>query len=333
MDSPSLKLLFFGSGEFAVATLERLQCDAAPHRLLRVVTRPPQPAGRGKRLRPTPVAERCSEIGIPCEAPESANAPEFLERLASEAADLFIVADYGELLKKRFRAIPRLGVYNLHGSLLPRYRGAAPVVQALLAGDKVTGVTLFRIEKKLDAGPIVATRALELEEQETAGELEARLALVAADLLLDSLPAFASGQFSETEQDHEAATLAPKIEKRAAAIDWQSSAETICRGIRAYNPAPGAFTFLHRGEAVPQRTTVLRAVPHGSDDSASSGAPGTVVAVGKNSLYVACGEGRVEILQVQRAGKAPLDAGAYVRGARVAAGEVFSPRPETGGTP
>lgn len=303
-----LKIVFFGSGPFALPVLERLHAASSTYPLLRVVTRPDRPQARGRKVLPTPVRLRATELGIPCDAPETANAPSFLEALGAADPDLFLVADYGEMLRRGLREIPRLGIFNLHGSLLPRWRGAAPVAHAILAGDTESGVTLFRIERGLDSGPIVDTEKLALGEHETAGELEARLALCAADLIERNLPRFAAGPPRETAQDESRVTLAPKLDKASAQIDWEASAEAVSRQVRAYNPWPGAFSFLG-GE----RTIFLRVRPIAVDPGPGS-IPGSIAGLSKNSFSVRCGSGAVAVLELQREGKSPLDAAAYLRG-------------------
>ena len=289
------------------------------HELVGVYTRPPRPAGRGKKLRPTPVATLAEELGLRAEAPESANAPETLAALVLLEPDLFVVADYGEFLGKRFRELPRIGAFNLHGSLLPKHRGAAPVAYAILAGQRTTGVTLFRIERTLDSGPIVGARALDIGPEETAEDLEARLAELAAELLIDTLPSFAARTHQETPQDPDGVTLAPKLTKTEACIDWTKSAEQITNAVRAYNPWPGAYSFLARDSKAPDRTTFLRVRP----TSEEKGEPGAVVRADKKTLAVACGDAAIEVLEVRRAGKAPLGAPEFLRGSRVEMGDRF----------
>ena len=324
-----LRIAFFGSGEFALPVVRRLaslgnDASLVQAEMVGLYTRPPRRAGRGKKIRPTPVAALAADLGLQVEAPESANSPETLAALASLELDFILVADYGEFLGKRFRELPRIGAFNLHGSLLPKHRGAAPVAYALLAGEQTTGVTLFRIERTLDSGPIVGKCALEIGPEETAGELETRLSEIAADLFMDTLPSVAAGTHEETPQDPAGVTLAPKLTKEEARMDWTQSAEKLTRATRAYNPWPGAYSFLARGSKAPERTTFLRLRPitdHG-------GQPGVVVRADKSGLIVACGNGAVEILEVQRAGKAPLPAVEFLRGSRLVVGDRFVTNPE-----
>jgi methionyl-tRNA formyltransferase len=318
-----MRVVFFGSGAFALPALERLAGATASHRLLAVVTRPARPGGRGKKLKPTPVYEKALALGLPCESPASVNDPAYLETLAALAPDLFVVVDYGEILAKRFRELARIGAFNLHASLLPRYRGAAPVAHALLAGETRTGVTLFRIEKEIDSGPIVGAAALEVGELETTGELEGRLAELAASLLEHHLQAFASGSFTETPQDASLATFAPKLVKNAGLIDWNRTPGELTRFVRAMNPWPGAYSFLQSPGKNPERTIFLRVRPAAGAAAGPAQAPGTVAAVEKNGFHIRCHSGAIEVLELQRAGKAPLDAASYLRGRNLVPGDRF----------
>jgi methionyl-tRNA formyltransferase len=323
-----VKVVFFGSGTFAVPALELLHGRSPRHPLRLAVTRPDRPAGRGRKLLPTPVRLRAAELGVACEAPDSANDPGFLDRLERVGADLFIVADYGEMLRKRLREAPSIGTFNLHASLLPAYRGAAPVVHALLAGEEETGVTLFRVEKGLDTGPIVGSARTGIAPLETAGELEERLARLAAGLLDASLDAFAAETFRETPQDERLATRAPKLEKRAGAVDWSLAPRALVNFVRALNPWPGAFSFLLGKDGRPERTVFLRvkeAAPGGEDLP-----PGTVIDVRGDGFTVRAGGGAVEVLEVQREGKAPLRAAEYLRGRPLRPGDVFAAGPGPG---
>ena len=325
-----MKVLLFGSGPFGLPVLDCLyQNQSARHlEVLRVVTRPDRPHGRGKKVASTPVHARAQDLGLPCDAPESAQSPEYLDLLSSLKPDLFIVIDYGEILRKRLREIPRVGVFNLHASLLPRYRGAAPIAHALLAGEKVTGVTLFRIEKGLDSGPIVDSEQVEIGPLETAGELEQRLSRLAAQVLERNLDAFGSGKLSQAPQDERLATFAPKLEKKMGNIDWGRSPEALTNFMRALNPWPGAFSFLHSAGKPPERTIFLRAKPAGKRTESLS-KEGSVEEVRKDGFTVRCGQGSLEPLEVQREGKAALSAGAYLRGRALKPGDYFCSQVKT----
>ena len=315
---PLVNIVFFGSGPFALPALELLGQGPLGHKLVCVVSRPDRPQRRGRQVIPMPARAKALELGLPCEAPETANDSAFLGSLSKLSPDIFIVADYGEMLRKPLRELPRIGIFNLHGSLLPRWRGAAPVVHSILNGDRESGVTLFRIEKGLDSGPIIDAARAQIGERETAGELEARLARLAADLLERNLVAFDEGTFRESSQDDSLATLAPKIEKSHGGIPWDKPALEVVNRIRAFNPWPGAFSFLDS-----ERTILLRATLAEGAES-SSGAPGVIVSVRKDGFRVRCGQGSIEVLQLQREGKAPLDAAAYLRGKALKPGDRFS---------
>ena len=326
-----LTIVFFGSGPFALPSLERLlqlgNQRPGVH-VAHIVTRPDRPAGRGRSIRPTPVRQRARELGVEALAPESANDPSFLERLmAQHAPDLFIVADYGEFLRKRFRELPRIGSFNLHGSLLPKHRGAAPVAYAITGGDTVTGVTLFRIEKELDSGPIVDAIEVPIGMAETAGELEDRLAQAAADLLERAIDRFVSGAFTESPQDHAAASLAPKLTKAQGQVDWGAPADAIHNTVRAMTPWPGAYSFLRRRTDEHDERVRLHTVAVLDTEPTQGSSPGTVLEVTDDALVVACGRGRAAIMTLQRSGKQPLPAAAFVRGSPIAPGDFFTTKP------
>ncbi len=318
-----MRVVFFGAGAFGLPTLEMLHSRGKTVDLVRVVSRPDRPSGRGRKLTPTPVRARALELGIDCDTPEGANDPAYLDELASLKADVFIAVDYGEMLRRRLRELPRRGIFNLHPSLLPRYRGAAPVPHSLLAGEEVTGVTLFRIERKLDAGPIVDVEKVTVEPLETSGELEARLARVAAGLLERNLETFRGGDFQETPQDDELATFAPKLHKRDAAIDWNRDPVTLTNFVRAMNPWPAAWSVLRQAGRKPERTVFLRVRP-APGASRQGLRPGQVEDVRKDGFRIRCEGGAVEVLELQREGKAALPAAAYLQGRSLRPGDSFA---------
>ena len=315
-----MKVVFLGSGPFALPALEVLWRHRDEFPLLRVISRPARPGKRGRRLLPTPVAARCDELGMPCETPESINAPDVVAGLVELEADLFVVADYGQILRRGVLDAPRIGIYNLHGSVLPKYRGAAPVQYALLDGAEETGVTLFRIEAGLDSGPVVGVARLPIEAGETAGELEERLSHLAAELLEEHLAAFADGSFSETPQDDAAATLAPKIDKGFGRIDWTRRARDLDFFVRALNPWPIAHSWLLRDGMEPERTALLRAI---AVDSEGDETPGTITDVTKKHFDVRCGEGCLRVTEVQKPGKPAMAASAYLNGNALRVGDRF----------
>ncbi len=321
-----MSLLFLGSGPFALPALEAMV--RAGERPALVVTRPDRPGGRGRKPMPTPVREAAVALGLTVEAPATVNDAAYIERLKTLGPEVAIVADYGEILREPFLALPRVGIFNLHASLLPRHRGAAPVAAAILAGDGETGVTLFRIRKGLDDGLMVDRIATSIGAIETAGELEARLAKLSADLLVSNLPRLRSGRFSEEPQDTGRATLAPKLLPAMGAIDWSKPPQDLARFICALSPRPGAFSFLFgRGSPAPPpppRVKFLRARAT-ADSSPPSVPPGTISRVAKHGFWVAAGGGEIEVLDLQPPGKGPQTASAFLRGHPLALGERFGP--------
>lgn len=310
-----MRVVFLGSGPFGLPVLELLRGGIRGAELVRVVSRPDRPQGRVRRPTPMPAAARALELGIPCDTPETANDPAYLESLLALEPDIFVVADYGELLKAALRAIPRIGAFNLHASLLPAYRGAAPVAHAVLCGERATGVTLFRIVGRLDAGPIVDRESTEVGALETAGELEARLSLLAARLLERNLERFREGSFPEEPQDGARATQAPKLTKDQGRIDWSLDSVRLTNLVRALNPWPVAWSFLVSPGRRPERTAFLRVRPGPPDRTLSeTGPPGTIVVAGKEGFRVRCRGGAVEVLELQREGSRPVDGAAYLRG-------------------
>lgn len=316
-----MRVVLLASGPFALPVVELLRRVSSSYPLVGVVTRPDRPARRGRKLQPTPVRRRCLELGLECHAPATVNSAEFVDELRGARPDLIVTSDYGEILKEDLLSLPPIGVFNLHASLLPAYRGAAPVAHALLEGEKVTGVSLFRMERGLDTGPVVAQAPIDVEPDETAGELEARLSVVAARLLEETLPAFADGSFRETPQDHDRATLAPKLTKAGATVDWDSEPERLVNFVRALNPWPVAFTHILRSGRKPERISLLRLAPGTAASRTASAAPGTVVSVSKKDLHIACRDGAIRILELQREGKAAMDIRAYLCGNPLQSGD------------
>ncbi len=318
-----MKVVFFGSGPFATAALETLVARGQRYPLVRVYTRPDRPARRGRKMLPTPVKTRAAELDVDCRSPESVNHAPTLDEIGALEADLFVVADYGEILRGPFLQTPAIGAFNLHGSILPKYRGAAPVAHAILAGEKESGVTLFRVERELDSGPIVATATTGIRPRENAGELEARLATLSAELLDAQLPLLADGRFTETPQDHEHATKAPKLTKEDGLIDFRRSAEEVDALVRAMSPWPSAYAFLARGEKTPERTTLLRIEPARDDGEERAAAPGSLVGITRTGFRIACGTGSVSVLELRREGKATMETAAYLRGRQLTPDDRF----------
>ena len=307
------RIVFMGTPEFALPTLERL---ASNYPLVGVVTQPDRPAGRGRRMAASPVKEFALAEGIPLFQPERMRRLEAIEQVRAWAPDLIVVAAYGQILRSSVLEIPRLGVLNVHASLLPRWRGAAPVQAALLAGDTVTGVTIMKLDEGMDTGPIVAKREVPMLPEETCGELEVRLAEIGAQLLIEVLPDYIAGLAQPQPQPKEGVTLAPRIPKESASIDWMCSSEMLERQVRAYAPTPGAFTTWNGA-----RLKVLRGEAVTSD--AKDASPGTVFLHQKFPAVVT-GDGALVLLQVQMAGKRPMSGDAFVRGRKDLLGAVLS---------
>ena len=304
---PPLRVVFFGTPEFAVPTLDALL--TGPDRVVGVVCQPDRPAGRGQRLHAPPVKDLAVRHGLSVFQPEKLRRDETLRVLADWAPDLAIVAAYGRILPPSMLALPRLGCINVHASLLPRYRGAAPIQWAILRGETTTGVTIMRMNERMDEGDILLQRDMAVRDGETYGELQERLAVLGAAALTDALERLRAGNLAARQQDHGAATLAPMIRKSEGRIDWASDAQEIVRRVRAFNPWPSAFTAwdgkllkIHRARAESGR-----------------GEPGTVVDAG-DVVRVAAGTGIVAIEELQLEGRKRLDAREFGRGGHLAVG-------------
>jgi methionyl-tRNA formyltransferase len=308
-----LRVVFLGSPPFATPVLERLV--SGPYRPVAVVTQPDRARGRSRRT--SPVAELAEREDIPLLRPESARDPEFQDELRSLEPDVMMVASYGELLDDAFLAIPPRGSLNVHGSLLPRWRGASPIQAAILAGDEVTGVSVQRIVKKLDAGDVMLELETPIEADETAGELFARLEVLGAEAAERALEIVDRGEDEYTPQDPALVTHCRKIGKDAGAIDWSRSAGEIARLVRAMNPWPTARASTG-GAALQVLGARVAPLPPGH----AGAAPGTLVAANPLPL-VATGEGALELVSVKPAGKREMDGGAWLRGARLQPGDVL----------
>ncbi|GKQ40136.1 methionyl-tRNA formyltransferase [Streptomyces sp. A012304] len=306
-----MKLVFAGTPEVAVPALDAL-ITSGRHEVAAVVTRPDAPAGRGRRLVASPVAQRAEEAGIEVLKPARPREPEFLERLKEIAPDCCPVVAYGALLPKVALDVPAQGWVNLHFSLLPAWRGAAPVQHAIMAGDQITGASTFLIEEGLDSGPVYGTVTEEIRPTDTSGDLLTRLAFAGAGLLAATMDGIEDGSLKAVPQPADGVTLAPKITVEDARVDWATPALRVDRVVRGCTPAPGAWTTF-RGERL--KLIQVQPVP-GRDDLA----PGTL-AVGKNSVHVGTGSYAVELLWVQAQGKKPMRAADWARGVRIADGE------------
>lgn len=300
-----MRFAFMGTPEFAVPSLAEL--IAAGHKIVAVYTRAPQPSGRGQRMRPSPVQDLAEAHGLPVRTPASFRSEE--ERAAFRALDLdaAVVVAYGLILPRTVLDAPKLGAFNLHASLLPRWRGAAPIHRAIMAGDVETGVEVMRMEPTLDTGPVILSERMRIRDDDTAGALSERLASIGATLLTRALSAIDRGAAVETPQAAEGVTYADKVSSAEARIDWTCGAREIDCRIRGLSPFPGAFSEIS-GSKGRERVKFLL-----SRKAEGSGAPGEILAANER-LVVACGEGAVEILKLQRAGRAPQSAAEFLRG-------------------
>jgi methionyl-tRNA formyltransferase len=303
-----LKVAFAGTPEFAVPTLQALAHSR--HDLVGVLTQPDRPAGRGRALTPSPVKQLSATLGVPVAQPASLRSEAERAQLASWKADILVVAAYGLILPVAALTLPRLGCINVHASLLPRWRGAAPAQRAILAGDTHTGVTIMQMAAGLDTGPILAQRGFELSGRETSLELLARLAQLGAAVLIETLDPLAAGTVTPAEQSSTGVTYAAKIGKHEAQVDWQRSATEVDRRVRAFNPWPVAQT-LYQG----QQLRVWDAEP--ASDHGPGAAPGEVLKLDRDRLLVRCGEGSLAISRLQLPGKRAMSAREFAAGRRL----------------
>ncbi len=302
-----------GSPEFALPTLRRLV--ESEQEVVGVVTQPDRPAGRGRGLRPPPAKELAGAHGLPVLQPERVNAPDALASLRVLAPDVIVIAAYGQILKQPLLDLPRRGVVNVHASLLPKYRGASPVAAALLAGEEETGVTILEVALALDAGPIVAQRALPIERRDTTGTLSEKLATMGADLLIEVLPAWERAELRCQPQDDAQASYAPLVRREDAVIDWSRAAVDVWRCVRAYHPWPVATTSV---DGEPLR--ILEAWPLDGEPDAL---PATVLPLPQGAeapagagFVVRSGRGLLAVVRAQRPGRRALTGEELLRGFR-----------------
>ena len=295
---PALNIVFAGTPEFAVPALDALHSSG--HRVSLVLTQPDRPAGRGRKPSPGPVKMRARDLGLAIAQPESLRTEDVARVLRDLQPDMMVVVAYGLIVPRRVLAIPRLGCINIHASLLPRWRGAAPIQRAILAGDTRTGVCIMQMDAGLDTGPVWLREKLDITDEDTGGSLHDKLAAIGAGALLRALPIILAGQSGPVPQTTEGACYADKLDKAEARIDWTDTAAAIWLRIRAFNPWPVAET-LYQG----QRLRIWSAQP---ESGGSDAAPGSVVASDKNGVVIATGEGLLRLLQVQMPGRRPVTA-------------------------
>jgi methionyl-tRNA formyltransferase len=313
---PPLRLGFAGTPEFAVPALDALE---SVHRICAVFTQPDRPAGRGQALHASPVKTLATLRGLPVHQPASFKSPEALELLRSLELDALVVAAYGLILPPAALESPRLGCINIHASLLPRWRGAAPIQRAVLAGDAKTGITIMRMDAGLDTGPMLAAREIVIGADDTAKTLHDRLARLGAELIGATLNALGEDRVREVPQPSEGVTYAEKIHKAEALIDWQQDAVQISRRVRAFNPWPIAETRLDGAQLRIWDAELLgpQTSPSNLVGSVPAMEPGTVLAATQAGIDVACGRGALRILRLQLAGRKPLTAREFLKAQRL----------------
>jgi methionyl-tRNA formyltransferase len=312
-----------GTGPFAVPTLRALA--TARHEIPLVITRP----STSRTREPSPLAKAAESIGLEVWSPDTVNAPDAQSRIAALAPDLLVVCDYGEILHPETLATARLGGINLHGSLLPKYRGAAPVQWAILSGDAETGNSVIQMTPGLDAGPCLGKQRTPIDPDEDAGELESRLANIGAQLVLQVIDALEAGTSQPIAQDKSLASKAPRLKKEQGAIDWSRPAQQIKNQIRGLRPWPRAFTFWHRAQGDRlrlniDRVSIISPSPSGRGRGERALSPGTILEA-KDQLVIATGDTPLEILTLQPAGKRAMPASEFLRGNRVQVGDTFGP--------
>jgi methionyl-tRNA formyltransferase len=311
-------VVFFGTPRFAVPTLEHL--IASSHSVAGVVTQPDRPRGRGQKVTYAPVKTLAIDRGIPVFQPDRLKPPEVADTLRRWQPDLAVVAAYGRIIPEHLLAVPRLGMINVHASLLPRYRGAAPVHRAVMNGDAETGVTIMRVIKELDAGPMFATVTRSIDPDETSDVVEEALAEMGATLLVRVVDDIAAGTAREVPQDDTHATYAPRLTKEEGLIDWSQPSRAIHNRVRGLHPWPHAYTYLDGQRLIVRRTHVAPA-GHGALPSAAAG---TVAHIEKEALHVATGDGVLAIIELQPEGRRAMRVHDFVPGHPIRPGAVFS---------
>jgi methionyl-tRNA formyltransferase len=306
----SLRVVFMGTPDFAVPTLSALA--GAGHAIVAVYTRAPAAAGRGLELKPSPVHRLAQNLGLPVLTPRSLRTEEAADAFRAHGADVAVVVAYGAILPPAILQAPRLGCLNLHASLLPRWRGAAPIQRAVMAGDRETGVAVMRMEEGLDTGPVAMAERIPIGPDDTAGEVHDRLMGLGADLMARALAALERGSLTFRPQPENGVTYARKIANDEARIDWSEEARAVHDRVRGLSPAPGAFFAFGERERVKVFRTTL---------AEGAGPPGTLL---DGDGTVACGAGAVRLLQVRPAGKPTMTAAEFLRGRRLAAGARLS---------
>jgi methionyl-tRNA formyltransferase len=308
------KLVFMGTPEFAVPTLRALLDHG--YSVAAVVTQPDRPQGRGRKVAHQPVKRLALERKIPVFQPEKASSPDFCDQIRAISPDLVVVVAFGQILRKRLLDIPAHGVVNIHASLLPKLRGAAPIQWAILNGESLTGLTVMRMDEGMDTGPILLQEEVAILKDETAGHLHDRLSGMAGNLIVEALRAISEGGVDEKPQNNAEATYAPKLDKDMGPVDWSQPAEKISAFIRALDPKPGAYTVWKGQKIILFSSTVI-------DTGQKSAVPGIVKGERGGCLVIETGHGSVGIRELQLAGRKRLSAPDFLRGFKIPEGTVF----------
>ena len=311
-----MRIVFMGTPDFAVGSLQAL-CESGKHEILAVVTQPDRPKGRGNKLLQTPVKEYALEQGLTVYQPQKVKTPEFVELLHELQPELIVVAAFGQFLSKEILELPKYGCINVHASLLPKYRGAAPIQYAIIKGEKESGVTIMQMDIGMDTGAMLDKVVVPIEENTTMGELHDALREQGAALLLEVIDKIATGTAVAEPQDDAQATYATLLDRSMEHIDWSKTAQEVHNLIRGFNPAPSTFTKLPNGKS-------LKIWGSKMTDKNSAAAAGTVIATGKHSFFVACGEGVLEITEVQPESKKRMPAQVFLNGRGVQEGDLLA---------
>lgn len=309
-----MRIVYFGTPDFAVAPLRAL--SEAGHELVLVVTQPDKPRGRGHAMQFPPVKEEAIRLGIPVAQPERARYADFIDLLRAKKADLFVVTAFGQLLPKEILELPRYGCVNIHASLLPAYRGAAPIQWAIIDGQRISGITTMQMDEGLDTGDILRRYPLELSPEETGGSLFAKLEVLGAEAILDTVKGLESGSIVPEKQGETTTAYAKMLRKEMGNLDFSRDAAYILRLIRGLDPWPGTFSYL-KGKMIK-----IRKAEHGGDSAGHK--PGVVLAADERGLLVQTGDGALRITELQPEGKKPMAASAWLRGTSVCAGDCFT---------
>lgn len=311
-----MRIVFMGTPDFAVGSLQAL-CESGKHEILAVVTQPDRPKGRGNKLLQTPVKEYALEQGLTVYQPQKVKTPEFVELLHELQPELIVVAAFGQFLSKEILELPKYGCINVHASLLPKYRGAAPIQYAIIKGEKESGVTIMQMDIGMDTGAMLDKVVVPIAENTTMGELHDALREQGAALLLQVIDKIATGTAVAEPQDNEQATYATLLDRSMEHIDWSKTAQEVHNLIRGFNPAPSTFTKLPNGKG-------LKIWGSKMTDKNSAAAAGTVIETGKHSFFVACGEGVLEITEVQPESKKRMPAQVFLNGRGVQEGDLLA---------